>query len=72
MPVAFGIAFIIPFHTSLEFFVGSFIFWLMSQKQVEKRSVLYSKILENKETIGAGIIAGGALVGICLMIVESI
>ena len=71
MPVAFGIAFILPFHTSFEFFMGSVIFWLMSKKNREKRSDLFQKILENKETIGAGIIAGGSLVGIALMIAES-
>ena len=71
MPVAFGIAFILPFHTSFEFFVGSFIFWLMSKKHAEKRSELFQKILDNKETLGAGIIAGGSLIGIALMIAET-
>ncbi|MCB0376937.1 MAG: OPT/YSL family transporter [Bdellovibrionales bacterium] len=70
-PVAFGIAFVLPFHTSLEFFVGSLIFWLLAKKHEDKRSWLYQKITENKETIGAGIIAGGSLVGIALLIAET-
>ncbi len=70
-PVAFGISFVLPFHISLEFFLGSLIFWLMSRKPEEKRSSRFQTILENKETIGAGIIAGGSIVGIALMIAET-
>ena len=71
VPVAFGIAFVLPFNTSLEFFIGSAIFWLMSLKDPGKRSATYQTFLENKETIGAGIIAGGSIVGIALMIAET-
>ena len=70
-PVAFGIAFVLPFHIALEFFIGSLIFWLMNKKPKEKRSFRFQTILENKESIGAGIIAGGSIVGIILMIVEN-
>ncbi len=69
-PVAFGIAFVLPFNVSLEFFLGSLIFSLLSRKPEEKRSPLYHTIVENKETIGAGIIAGGSIVGIALMIAQ--
>jgi OPT family oligopeptide transporter len=69
--VAFGISFVLPFNTSFEFFMGSFIFWLMARKPLEKRSSLYETLLDNKETIGAGIIAGGSIVGIALMIAET-
>jgi OPT family oligopeptide transporter len=70
-PVAFGISFVLPFHISLEFFLGSLIFWLMSLKSEDKRSSVFQTIFENKETIGAGIIAGGSIVGIALMIAET-
>lgn len=70
-PVAFGIAFVLPFNTSLEFFIGSAIFWLMTLKDPSKRSSAYQKFIDNKETIGAGIIAGGSIVGIALMIAET-
>lgn len=70
-PVAFGISFVLPFHISLEFFLGSLIFSLMSRRPVEKRSARFRTILENKETIGAGIIAGGSIVGIALLIAET-
>lgn len=70
-PVAFGIAFVLPFNTSLEFFIGSAIFWLMSLKPEKNRSLNYEMLLDNKETIGAGIIAGGSIVGIALLIAET-
>jgi OPT family oligopeptide transporter len=70
-PVAFGIAFVLPFNTSLEFFLGAFLFWLLKRKPEEKRSLNYSIFVDNKETIGAGIIAGGSIIGIALMIAET-
>lgn len=71
IPIAFGIAFIIPFHISLEFFIGSGIFWLMSRKPKEKRTERFQSLLENKETLGAGIVAGGSIIGIALLIAET-
>lgn len=71
IPVAFGISFVLPFHISLEFFIGSLIFWLMAKKPEQERSSRFQTILENKETIGAGIIAGGSIVGIALLIAET-
>jgi len=71
VPVAFGIAFVLPFNTSLEFFIGSAIFWLMSKKPEAKRSFKYQVVVDNKETIGAGIIAGGSIIGIALLIAET-
>ncbi len=70
-PVAFGISFVLPFHISLEFFIGSLIFWLMSRRPEAQRTEKFSAILDNKETIGAGIIAGGSIVGIALLIAET-
>lgn len=70
-PVAFGIAFILPFNTSFEFFIGSAIFWFMSLKPEAKRSFSWQTLLDNKETLGAGIIAGGSIIGIALMIIEN-
>jgi hypothetical protein len=43
----------------------------MGRKPADKRSSNFQMILENKETIGAGIIAGGSIVGIALMIAET-
>ncbi len=71
VPVAFGISFVLPFHISLEFFIGSFIFWLMSRRPQEKRTPRFTRAFDNKETIGAGIIAGGSIVGIALLIAET-
>lgn len=70
-PVAFGISFVLPFHVALEFFLGSLIFALMERKPADQRSPLFAMLLDNKETIGAGIIAGGSIVGIALMIAET-
>ena len=46
--------------------------WLMGKKPEEKRSFRFQTVFENKESIGAGIIAGGSIVGIALMIIETV
>ncbi|MEM7646393.1 MAG: OPT family oligopeptide transporter, partial [Pseudomonadota bacterium] len=70
-PVPFGLAFVIPFSTCFEMFLGTLLFWLMNRKAEEKRSPGFQLLLENKETLGAGIIAGGSIIGIALLIAET-
>ena len=70
-PVAFGIAAVLPFYTSLMFFLGSFIYWCFERKPEENRGWFYGKICENRESTAAGIIAGGSIVGIVLLIIQT-
>lgn len=70
-PVAFGIAAVLPFYTSLMFFLGSLIYWLLERKPEDQRSFGLQKVIENRESTAAGIIAGGSIVGIILLIIET-
>jgi uncharacterized oligopeptide transporter (OPT) family protein len=65
-----GLAFVLPYYTSLSMFLGSFIFWLAG-RTIDKSSPWHKRIVLNSETICAGIIAGGALMGILLALIQA-
>ena len=70
--VAMGLAFIIPFTTCLAMFLGSFFFWAAGKVLKRKDSLLYGTFVENLEPVCAGVIAGGALMGVGLAVYEVI
>jgi uncharacterized oligopeptide transporter (OPT) family protein len=69
-PVGIGLGFLIPFHTCLSMFVGSFIFWAFEKAAPNKESKVNQVVVQNQEPICAGLIAGGALMGIAATVVE--
>jgi len=68
-PVGMGLGFIIPFFNCFGMFLGALFFWLI-EKGTPKESTLHRVGLENQEPICAGLIAGGALMGIAVQVVE--
>lgn len=71
-PIGFGIAFVLPFADTFMLFLGSFIFWALKLKKQERRSPGYHSFVENQETVAAGIVAGGGLIGIAIIIFENV
>ncbi len=70
-PVGLGLPFVIPFTDVFLMFMGAFVFWLLERKSKSLRSEFYENVIDNKESIGAGIIAGGSIIGIILLIIET-
>jgi uncharacterized oligopeptide transporter (OPT) family protein len=68
-PVAIGLGFVIPFSTCLAMFAGAFIFWLFEKSCPNKESAVHRVVVQNQEPICAGLIAGGALMGIVVAVV---
>lgn len=83
--VGLGLAFVLPFHTSFAMFLGSFIFWVAGRRygassgahgeggakpEAEEGSLMKRVFVHNQEPTCAGIIAGGALMGIAVTILE--
>lgn len=70
--VSFGLAFILPFTYILMMFVGALVGWAVDKRssQTAEPNGLAATLAENKETICAGIIAGGALTGIAIAILD--
>jgi uncharacterized oligopeptide transporter (OPT) family protein len=69
-PVAIGLGFIIHFHTCLSMFVGSLLFWGAEQLFSSKESRINQVVVQNQEPICAGLIAGGALMGIAVAVAD--
>lgn len=69
--VGIGLAFVIPFNTCLAMFMGAFFFWVCSKRFTEEKSWGKRILVDNLEPICAGLIAGGALTGILVVILEN-
>ena len=69
--VGIGLATVIPFNTCLAMFLGSLFFWLAQKKWQDTKTWAERVFVQNMEPICAGIIAGGALMGIAVIIVEN-
>jgi uncharacterized oligopeptide transporter (OPT) family protein len=69
--VGVGLAFVIPFNTCLAMFIGSFVFWLAGRLSKKPESTVNKVMVQNMEPTCAGIIAGGALMGIAVILIET-
>jgi len=66
--VGMGLAFVISFRTCFAMFLGSFFFWFAAKAWKREGSLLNRVFVENLEPVCAGVIAGGALMGIAVAI----
>jgi uncharacterized oligopeptide transporter (OPT) family protein len=69
-PVGIGLAFVISFQICLAMFFGSFIFWVFGKIWPKPEQRMNEVVVQNQESICAGIIAGAALIGVGLMALE--
>jgi uncharacterized oligopeptide transporter (OPT) family protein len=69
--VGIGLAFVIPFNTCFAMFVGSFLFWLAERLFKKEESTSHQVFVKNMEPTCAGLIAGGALMGIGVILLEN-
>jgi len=70
--VGIGLAFVISFSTSLSMSLGAILFWILGKIYGAKEGTSARKLwVENQETLCAGAIAGGAIIGILIILVEA-
>lgn len=69
--VGMGLAFVIPFSTCLAMFLGAFVFWLARGVFKDPSKTAYRVCVDNQETACAGAIAGGGIVGIALVVLNT-
>jgi uncharacterized oligopeptide transporter (OPT) family protein len=69
-PLAIGLGFIIHFHTCLSMFAGALLFWIIERLYSNKESRVNEVLVQNQEPICAGLIAGGALMGIAVAVLD--
>jgi len=68
-----GLAFVLRFTDCLAMAVGAWLFWAMKRKYAHGENGTGRKIFcDNQETLCAGVIAGGSLVGIVLILLETL
>lgn len=69
--VGVGLAFVLPFSDSLAMAAGAVAFWFVRRKATNAESRAFRVFVANQETVCAGAIAGGALVGLLLILLEA-
>lgn len=70
--VGFGLAFVLQFTNTLAMALGALFFWVMQKKYTDEKSFGHRTFVANQETVCAGVIAGGSIIGILLMVLETI
>jgi uncharacterized oligopeptide transporter (OPT) family protein len=70
--VGIGLAFVLTFADSLSMCMGTFFFWYCEKKFKDPKTTPYKIWVENRETLAAGGIAGGSIIGIILIILENV
>jgi uncharacterized oligopeptide transporter (OPT) family protein len=69
--VGVGLATVIPFNTCLAMFLGALFFWVAGRTWKDPESKVNKIVVQNQEPICGGLIAGGALMGIAVILVEN-
>ena len=70
--VGLGLAFVLQFSDSLSMALGALLFWLAGKAFTDKKSFGFRAFVDNQETLCAGIIAGGSIIGLVLIILETV
>ena len=70
--VGVGLAAVVTFPDALSMSVGSLVFFILGRTLRTPGTRAHRTFVENRETLCAGIIAGGALVGIVLILLETV
>ena len=70
--VGVGLAFVISFSTSLSMALGAILFWVLGKVYGSREGSAGRRFwVDNQETLCAGAIAGGAIIGILIILVEA-
>ena len=70
--VGLGLAFVLRFSDSLAMAMGALFFWACRLKFKDKASLGFRALVDNQETLCAGVIAGGSIIGIVLILLENV
>jgi OPT family oligopeptide transporter len=68
--VGLGLGFVLRFTDAWSMALGTLIFWIAGKMCKNKEGVGYRALVDNQETLAAGVIAGGSIIGIILILLE--
>ncbi|MEK6579100.1 MAG: OPT/YSL family transporter [Bdellovibrionota bacterium] len=69
--VGMGLGFVLKFSDCLSMCLGTFMFQYFRSKFTNKKSLGYRGLVDNQETVCAGVIAGGSIIGIIIIMLET-
>jgi uncharacterized oligopeptide transporter (OPT) family protein len=69
--VGIGLGTVVTFPDLLSMGGGAVVFWYLGRVLTRKEGTGHRVFVENRETVSAGIIAGGAIIGIILILLET-
>jgi Predicted membrane protein len=69
--VGLGLGFVLRFADTWSMALGTLLFWIARTKFKDPKSFGFRAFVENQETLAAGIIAGGSIIGIILILAET-
>ncbi|MFZ9596101.1 MAG: OPT family oligopeptide transporter [Bdellovibrionia bacterium] len=70
--VGLGLGFVLRFSDSLSMALGALIFWIAARKFTDPKTLGYRTFVANQETLCAGVVAGGSIIGIALILLENV
>jgi uncharacterized oligopeptide transporter (OPT) family protein len=68
--VGLGLGFVLHFTDAWAMSLGTLIFWIARKTCKNKEGIGYRAFVDNQETLAAGVIAGGSIIGIILILLE--
>lgn len=69
--VGLGLGFVLRFTDAWSMALGTLFFWSAKKLCKNKEGVGYRALVDNQETVAAGVIAGGSIIGIILILLET-
>jgi uncharacterized oligopeptide transporter (OPT) family protein len=69
--IGIGLAFVLKFTDSIAMALGAFLIWYFA-RSMKKGTKGHKIFVDNAETLCAGVIAGGSIIGIILIILETV
>lgn len=69
--VGIGLATVVTFPDLLSMSGGAIVFWFLGQRLKHPERTAHRVLVDNRETLCAGVIAGGAIIGIILILMET-
>ncbi|RYZ86023.1 MAG: OPT family oligopeptide transporter, partial [Proteobacteria bacterium] len=69
--VGLGLGFVLRFADAWSMALGTLLFWIARRRYKDEKSFGFRAFVDNQETLAAGIIAGGSIIGIILILLEN-
>lgn len=70
--VGLGLATVVTFPDVISMSAGSLLFWFLGKRLADPARRGHGVLVANRETLCAGVIAGGSLIGIILIVLETL